>query len=533
MAHKMCIGFVVLCLLNGCGGNSLPDGVVLIESPDVSQLDDAAKQQVNSAFKSIQKLQTDPPADQPAKKTAALYAQAGQVFQSYDVIDLAIACYENSLSYQKDGDILHLLGRAYRETDQMEIAADAFSHAADFLINDRAAMPYVVASLYWAGDSYLELDEIETAREKFQLGIDRTNGRQPIFYLGLGKTYMEEDPVKAIEHLSRAEGMIPGRKNILYLLMTAHRKIGEVERAKQYQEQFEKSVERLLSVDPLHVKVQGLRKTVSAHRMRGNTALFKEKNYVEAVRHFKLALEEKPNDAILNVNYGVAMMYLGNIEIAGESFAKAITLDRTRITAYINLASVHQRQGKLDEAISVLLQALGQNPSTLDAHSLLAEIYLTKQEFAKAIELYDHILQKQPANEFALQGRSIALAKSRRYREAMEQLEGRLQVLEQHPNLIFLLVQVLASAPDDAVRDLERAQEVLDLVADSEEYADYVAECQAMIHADRGEFETAIQFQTKAMKISESLGREGRREIQQTALDLYKNDKPQRMEATE
>ena len=80
----------------------------------------------------------------------------------------------------------------------------------------------------------------------------------------------------------------------LYLLMTAHRKIGEVERAKQYQEQFEKSVERLLSVDPLHVKVQGLRKTISAHRMRGNTALFKEKNYVEAVRHFKLALEEKP-----------------------------------------------------------------------------------------------------------------------------------------------------------------------------------------------------------------------------------------------
>ena len=73
MAHKMCIGFVVLCLLNGCDVNSLPDGVVLIESPDVSQLDDAAKQQVNSAFKSIQKLQTDPPADQPAKKLSLIH----------------------------------------------------------------------------------------------------------------------------------------------------------------------------------------------------------------------------------------------------------------------------------------------------------------------------------------------------------------------------------------------------------------------------------------------------------------------------
>lgn len=533
MAHKLCIGLVALGLLNGCGGYSLPNGIVLIDAPDVSQLDDAAKLQVNGAVKSIQKLQTDPPAEQTAKKTAALYAQAGQVFQSYEVVDLAIACYENSLTYQNDGDVLHLLGRAYRETDQMELAADAFSRAAEFLINDRAAMPYVVASLYWSGDSYIELDKLTTARERFQRGIERTNGRQPIFYLGLGKTYMEEDPVKAIEYLSRAEGMLPGKKNILYLLMTAHRKIGEVERAKQYQEQFEQSVERLLSVDPLHVKVQGLRKTVSAHRMRGNTALFKEKNYAEAVRHFKLALEEKPNDAILNVNYGVAMMYLGNIEVAGESFAKAIQLDRTRITAYINLANVHQRQGKLDEATSVLLQALDQNPSTLDAHSLLAEIYLTKQEFDKAIELYELILQKQPANEFALQGNSIALAKSGRYREAVEQLEGSLQVLEQHPNLVFLLVQVLASVPDDSVRNLERAQEILDLVADSEEYADYVAECQAMIHADRGEFETAIQFQTKAMEISESLGREGRHEIQQAALDLYNNNKPQRLEATE
>ena len=533
MAHNLCIASALLLLLSGCGQTSLPDGIVEIESPDVSQLDDAAKKQVSGAYKSIHILQTNPPAEQDPKKTARIYAQAGQVFQSYEVLDIAIACYENSLSYQEDGDVLHLLGRAYRETDQMEVAARTFSRAAELLIEDRAAMPYVIAALYWAGDSYLELNEPAKAREKFKLGINRTNGRQPIFYLGLGKSYMDEDPAEAITHLSRAEGMIPGKKNVLYLLMTAHRKLGEVERARQYQEQFERSVDRLLSVDPLHVKVQGLRKTVSAHRMRGNTALFKQKNYADAARHFKLALDEKPNDAILNVNYGVAMMYLGNIEVARDSFAKAIELDETRITAYINLASVHQRDGKFDEAIAVLILALNQNPSTLDAHSLLAEIYLKKAEFDKAIELYDLILDKQPADEFALQGKSIALAKSQRYAEAVEQLEASLLVLDRHPNLIFLLVQILASAPDDEVRNLERAQEVLNLAADADDYSDYISECQAMIHADRGEFDKAITFQQEAITQSESLGREARRPIQQKALDLYKSGKPQRMPAGE
>lgn len=88
------------------------------------------------------------------------------------------------------------------------------------------------------------------------------------------------------------------------------------------------------------------------------------------------ALAARPNDATLRFVRGVALLDLGRDEAAREAFER-MTQDFPELPEpYNNLALLHARAGRLDEARSALETALRNDPAQPVARRNLGDVYL-------------------------------------------------------------------------------------------------------------------------------------------------------------
>jgi Flp pilus assembly protein TadD len=153
----------------------------------------------------------------------------------------------------------------------------------------------------------------------------------------------------------------------------------------------------------------------------------KKKDYVEALRQYRKALEydrEDPN--IMNslasayirlgdypaaldmadkalarvhdsisalINQGIARNGLGITSEARESFTTALALDPFNRTAMYNLALFHEKNGKLAEA-STMFQRLARSGDVQGSMGL-ARIYEKQSRQAEAVKIYIDVAAKQ------------------------------------------------------------------------------------------------------------------------------------------
>ncbi|HEY4373846.1 MAG TPA: polysaccharide deacetylase family protein [Burkholderiales bacterium] len=85
--------------------------------------------------------------------------------------------------------------------------------------------------------------------------------------------------------------------------------------------------------------------TASAHNDRG-TALFREKQYADALAEFEAAVKADPNFALAANNLGFAHYKLEHYPLAAQWFEKTVTLDPKRAVAYLNLGDVYLKLDK-------------------------------------------------------------------------------------------------------------------------------------------------------------------------------------------
>lgn len=88
-----------------------------------------------------------------------------------------------------------------------------------------------------------------------------------------------------------------------------------------------------------------------------------ESNYEEAILAFTMAIEIDPNNALAYVGRADAYVQMdvtegdtaaGSLAAAQADYEAALTLDDTLADAYLGLAEVYQKQGKLEEAVELL-----------------------------------------------------------------------------------------------------------------------------------------------------------------------------------
>jgi tetratricopeptide (TPR) repeat protein len=155
----------------------------------------------------------------------------------------------------------------------------------------------------------------------------------------------------------------------------------------------------------------------------------------------------------------------------------------------------------------------------------LGELYAVLKQNRKAIEAFDDLLREEPEHFAALRGRGDAYLNIGKHAEALADYEKALKLQPKDYGLLNNLAWLLATSPDDKIRDGRRA---IDLATDACRITEYqlphILSTLAAAYAETGDFDAAVKWSSKAVEMNDPQhGEELKKE-----LESYKAKKPWR-----
>ena len=302
-------------------------------------------------------------------------------------------------------------------------------------------------------------------------------------------------------------------------------------------------------------------KQPDAYEGRG-MALLMLKKYDEAITSFDKSLELEPNAAMpythrarvhaIRENYDKAIADLNKALKIDPDFEPALLLrarmylhdshpnkaladikdvlrhDADNVQARELHAMIVAGDGKLDEAIEDLEAVRASSPDDADLLIQLGMFYAADQKSDKAVEIFSSVLAKDERNGLAYRGRADAYLNQGKQAEAIVDYEAALKIDAENVSLLNNLAWVLATSPDDKLRDGKRAVELATSACKATEYKQaYILSTLAASYAEAGDFAEAIRWSQKAVEI----GPDRQKDQLRKELASYQSSKPWR-EAT-
>ena len=257
--------------------------------------------------------------------------------------------------------------------------------------------------------------------------------------------------------------------------------------------------------DPLLSALSGIVQTPQLYRERGLDAAATG-NWAEAVKNFRLAVDADPGHAGMRVNLAAALERVSDARAALEQYQQALRLDPDLAEAHFGLADLLERGGREQEALEAFRAAVAANPNFIAAQLRLADALRRTDLIEESLPHYRHVIALEPADLAARFGEAMALVRLARYAEARDRLAEGMTV---HPEqLIFrqALARILSAAPDDRVRDGERAWKLVEGMSKEQSHPGGF-ETLAMVLAELGHFDLALDWQRLAMSAAARAGR--------------------------
>jgi tetratricopeptide (TPR) repeat protein len=142
-----------------------------------------------------------------------------------------------------------------------------------------------------------------------------------------------------------------------------------------------------------------------------------------AVESFRKAIQINPDLAAAHSNLGIALNGQGKLDLAVESFRKATQIQPDFAAAHSNLGNVLRAQGKLDQAVESLREAIRLKPDLATAHYNLGITLRAQGKLDQAVESYRKAIRFKPDYAEAHCNLGLLLGTMGRFREALELLE--------------------------------------------------------------------------------------------------------------
>lgn len=263
-------------------------------------------------------------------------------------------------------------------------------------------------------------------------------------------------------------------------------------------------------------------------------ALFHRARVAAVKKEFEKALEilnraaklDPKNPAVLMIRAAV-LQELKKTDEALQDVNEALKL-RPGNPALLRLrAAILAGSGKFSEAIADL-EEVRKTQSAEDEITLtlqLGLLYSAQKFYGKAVEQFTKVLEMDPKNVAALRGRGDALLSMGRQAEAIKDYEKALEIDPNDSGILNNLAWVLATSPDDKLRDGKRALELAKKACELTQYKEaHILSTLAAAYAELGDLKTAIEWSQKAVELGE--GEE--KEALQKELETYKSGKPMR-----
>jgi Flp pilus assembly protein TadD len=127
--------------------------------------------------------------------------------------------------------------------------------------------------------------------------------------------------------------------------------------------------------------------------------LVRREQFAEAERHYRAALQAKPNAETYN-GLGFVLWRQGRLDEAVAQFQEAIRADPAYAGAYNNLAAILVEQGKLEEAAFYYRRLVRHHPSAA-AHNQLGAVLMRLGEMGEARGELQKALEMDPGHSDA------------------------------------------------------------------------------------------------------------------------------------
>jgi protein O-mannosyl-transferase len=210
-------------------------------------------------------------------------------------------------------------------------------------------------------------------------------------------------------------------------------------------------------------------------------------------------------------------------------FKHALAVTTNNDVAENNLGIVFLRQGKVDDAISLLQAAVDLRSDNSPAHENLAKALLQKGQVTDALIHYRKLLELQPDNIEVHNIVGTVLVQQGRAREGMEEWEKVLTIQPDNGNAMSNLSWIFATSPDESLRDGAKAVQLAEqAMRVSRGRIPILFRTLAAAYAENGRFVDAIQTAQRGVELANSQGNSGLATELQANIALYQEQQPLR-----
>jgi Flp pilus assembly protein TadD len=256
-------------------------------------------------------------------------------------------------------------------------------------------------------------------------------------------------------------------------------------------------------------------------------ALASRGQFDDAIVNFRHALQIRPNFSGALVSLGIALATRGQFDDAIANFRQAIQIDPNNCEALNNLGTALASREQFDEAIKTFRQAIQIKPNDCDALDNLGTALAAQGQFDEAIKNYRQASQINSNRPETFYHWGMTLDQSGRPREAVAQYR---EALKLNPNLTPVLnnlAWILASNPDDTLRDGAEAVRLAERACELTHHGKplYLVTL-AAAYAEAGRFPEAVAAAEKAEQLATTAGLTAVAAKNRQLLELYRAGKP-------
>ncbi len=255
-----------------------------------------------------------------------------------------------------------------------------------------------------------------------------------------------------------------------------------------------------------------------------------QSNSKAALHDLDRALAMQPDNVAVLILQAEVYHTLGQLDKALAAADKAIELKPQAAMGRRLRAMLLADAGKMGAAIDDLQELLKADPKDVNLRLQLALFYYSEKKSEKAIEIFSSILADDPDNSRALRGRADSLLGFGKHAEAIADYEKALKLEPEDSGIYNNLSWVLATSPNDKIRDGKRAIELATKACELTEYKKpHILSTLAAAYAETGDMKNAIKWSEKGVE----LGSDEQKEPLTKELESYRAGKPWREMLTE
>ena len=288
---------------------------------------------------------------------------------------------------------------------------------------------------------------------------------------------------------------------------------------------------------------------------------WKKKDFDKAIADFSNAIRIDPQDAFSFRARSWCWSGKEEYDKAIDDLTEAITIDPKNASSFSFRAQCWSGKEEYDKAIDDLTEAIAIDPKNANSFSFRAQCWVQKKEFDKAIEDNTEALKIDPRSTFAFLSRAQCWLQKKDFDRAIADYSGVIECDPKHAvsfycrglcwrdkgtfdealydclqasiidpknaNYVNEIAWLYATCPVEKYRHGQKAIEFATKACELNSWKDAGnIDTLAAAYAEAGNFEKAVEWQTKAIELAE----EGKQNDFKARLERFKSAKPYRGE---